>query len=167
MLILSCRLTLPRPQRYPGRSSGPLLALARSPACAARLFLVHLTKSRVFSREHPAFRQVDGQIANRPAEATPGGRSDARGRSNTQRPKRCLPKQRQGSGRRQRPKAETPAQRLQRAPAATRATRAQSLCGRGYSHSMVPGGFGVTSSTTRFTSATWLVIWCEMCASTS
>lgn len=36
-----------------------------------------------------------------------------------------------------------------------------------YSHSMVPGGFDVTSSTTRLTSGTWLVILFEMRASTS
>ena len=36
-----------------------------------------------------------------------------------------------------------------------------------HSHSMVPGGFEVTSSTTRFTSGTWLVILFEMRASTS
>ena len=36
-----------------------------------------------------------------------------------------------------------------------------------YSHSMVPGGFEVTSSTTRLTSGTWLVILFEMRASTS
>ena len=39
--------------------------------------------------------------------------------------------------------------------------------GRAYSHSIVPGGFDVTSSTTRFTSGTWLVILFEMRASTS
>lgn len=38
---------------------------------------------------------------------------------------------------------------------------------RDYSHSMVPGGFDVTSSTTRFTSGTWFVILFEMRASTS
>lgn len=36
-----------------------------------------------------------------------------------------------------------------------------------YSHSIVPGGFEVTSSTTRFTSGTWFVIRFEMRASTS
>ena len=36
-----------------------------------------------------------------------------------------------------------------------------------YSHSIVPGGFEVTSSTTRLTSGTWLVILFEMRASTS
>ena len=36
-----------------------------------------------------------------------------------------------------------------------------------YSHSMVPGGFDVTSSTTRFTPATSLVIRFEIRASTS
>lgn len=39
--------------------------------------------------------------------------------------------------------------------------------GRAYSHSIVPGGFDVTSSTTRFTSGTWFVILFEMRASTS
>lgn len=38
---------------------------------------------------------------------------------------------------------------------------------KAYSHSMVPGGFDVTSSTTRLTSGTWLVILFEMRASTS
>ena len=36
-----------------------------------------------------------------------------------------------------------------------------------YSHSIVPGGFDVTSSTTRLTSGTWLVILFEIRASTS
>lgn len=39
--------------------------------------------------------------------------------------------------------------------------------GSGYSHSMVPGGFDVTSSTTRFTPAISLVMRLEMRASTS
>ena len=39
--------------------------------------------------------------------------------------------------------------------------------GPGHSHSMVPGGFDVTSSTTRLTSRTSLVIRVEMRASTS
>ena len=38
---------------------------------------------------------------------------------------------------------------------------------RRYSHSMVPGGLLVTSSTTRLTSGTSLVMRLEMCASTS
>lgn len=38
---------------------------------------------------------------------------------------------------------------------------------RTYSHSMVPGGLLVTSSTTRFTSGTSLVIRVEICSSTS
>jgi len=42
--------------------------------------------------------------------------------------------------------------------------RTGSFC---YSHSMVPGGLLVTSSTTRFTSATSLVIRVEILASTS
>src|SRR5665811_2073551 len=37
----------------------------------------------------------------------------------------------------------------------------------GYSHSIVPGGLLVTSSTTRLTSATSLVMRLEMCANTS
>ena len=50
---------------------------------------------------------------------------------------------------------------------ADRSPRPSARSGSSHSHSMVPGGFDVTSSTTRLTSRTSLVMRVEMVASTS